>query len=204
LDLKVEDRSELWSSTPCNEPKLIRHERVRIRSATRWLQRCRKTVVHGVSLENSCAIEALTRPLQVVIALKAWLRNLAKNSAWLFPAARGSRLSADAVQRLLAKYKLIACRACPSLKKKRVTPHGLRPTLARELLQAGLDRSGIALWLGHESVETTQIYLEANLKPKEKVLAWTNQAAGRCRLFKPGDPLLAFLKSLSVQQDYAA
>src|SRR5207237_565979 len=130
---------------------------------------------------------------QVVIALKAWLRNLAKNSEWVFPTARGSRLSADAVQRLLAKYKVIASRVCPSLMRKRVTPHVLRHTLAMELLQAGIDRSVIALWLGHESVETTQIYLDANLEVKEKALAKTNQTGGGCRLFKPDDPLLAFL-----------
>ena len=139
-----------------------------------------------------------TTPLtkQAVVALKAWLRNLAKDSEWIFPAARGSRLSADAVQRLLAKYKLVAGRACPSLIKKRVTPHVLRHTLAMELLHAGIDRSVIALWLGHESIETTQIYLDANLALKEKVLAKTNQAGSTCRLFKPDDPLLAFLKNL--------
>lgn len=133
---------------------------------------------------------------QVVVALKVWLRHLAKSSDLLFPTARGSRLSADAVRRLLAKYKLIACRTCPSLMKKRLTPHVLRHTLAMRLLQAGIDRSIIALWLGHESVETTQIYLDADLALKEKALAKTNQPGGVCRLFKPDDPLLAFLKSL--------
>jgi site-specific recombinase XerD len=133
---------------------------------------------------------------QVVSALKAWLPNLAKNCEWVLPTARGTRLSADAVQRLLAKYKLIACRGCPSLMKKRLTPHVLRHTLAMGLLQAGIDRSVIALWLGHESVETTQIYLDADLALKEKALAKTNQAGEGCRLFKPDDPLLAFLKSL--------
>jgi site-specific recombinase XerD len=64
------------------------------------------------------------------------------------------------------------------------------------LLQAGIDRSVIALWLGHESVETTQIYLDADLALKEKILAKTTQSAQPPRLFQPGDRLLAFLKSL--------
>jgi site-specific recombinase XerD len=65
-----------------------------------------------------------------------------------------------------------------------------------ELLQAGIDRSVIALWLGHESVETTQIYLDANLALKEQILTKTAPRGSRCHLFKAGDPLLAFLKSL--------
>ena len=133
---------------------------------------------------------------QAVAAMKAWLPELAKRTDWLFPNAQGSRLSADAVQRLLSKYQRIACDACPSLKKKRVTPHVLRHTLAMTLLQAGIDRSVIALWLGHESVETTQIYLDADLALKEKLLAKTTQGDQRPRLFKPGDRLLAFLKGL--------
>jgi hypothetical protein len=64
------------------------------------------------------------------------------------------------------------------------------------LLQAGIDRSVIALWLGHESVETTQIYLDADLALKEKILAKTTQGGQRPRLFKPGDRLLTFLKGL--------
>jgi len=133
---------------------------------------------------------------QAVAAMNAWLSELAKITDWLFPNAQGGRLSADAVQRLLAKYHRIACHACPSLKTKRVTPHVLRHTLAMTLLQAGIDRSVIALWLGHESVETTQIYLDADLALKEKILGKTIQGDQRPRLFKPGDRLLAFLKGL--------
>jgi len=132
----------------------------------------------------------------VRVALKAWLSRLAKNSQRLFPNAQGNRLSADAVQRLLAKYQALAAIACPSLQKKHVTPHVLRHTAAMRLLQAGVDRSVIALWLGHESVETTQIYLDADLALKEQALAKTAQAGGPCQLFKPEDPLLTFLKSL--------
>jgi site-specific recombinase XerD len=61
----------------------------------------------------------------------------------------------------MVKHCRAAAKVCPSLKDKRVTVHVLRHTMALDLLQAGVDRSVIALWLGHESVETTQIYLEA-------------------------------------------
>ena len=139
-----------------------------------------------------------TTPLtkQAVAAFRTWLPQLGKNTAWLFPNAQGGRLSADAVQCLLAKYQRVADHSCPSLKKKRVTPHVLRHTLAMTLLQAGIDRSVIALWLGHESIETTQIYLDADLALKEKILAKTTQDGQPPRLFQPGDRLLAFLKSL--------
>jgi site-specific recombinase XerD len=131
-----------------------------------------------------------------VVALKAWLQEPASQGEWLFANAHGGRLSADAVQDLLAKYHGLAGRVCPSLKKKRVTPHVLRHTLAMELLQSGIDRSVIALWLGHQSVETTQIYLDANLALKEQILAKTAQRDGSWRPYKPEDSLLAFLQSL--------
>ena len=116
----------------------------------------------------------LSKP--AIAALKRWLREAARGTGeWLFSMAQGGRLSADAVQDLLRKYQTVASRACPSLEKKRVTPHVLRHTLAMELLQAGTDRSVIALWLGHESVETTQVYLDADLELKEQILSKTDQ-----------------------------
>jgi integrase/recombinase XerD len=132
-----------------------------------------------------------------VTVLTAWIREQgADGSRILFPSTRGGRLSADAVQHLVAKYATAAQQACPSLAEKRVSPHVLRHTTAMELLQAGVDRTLIALWLGHESVETTQIYLDANLRIKEEALSKTmpiNIKAGR---YQPDDDLLAFLKGL--------
>jgi site-specific recombinase XerD len=134
---------------------------------------------------------------QTVAVLKAWLREPARSNAQtLFPNARGGRLSADGVQYLLAKHTAIACKTCPSLQQERVTPHVLRHTTAMELLQAGVDRAVIALWLGHESVETTQIHLEANLAMKEEILAKTTPAEGKPGRYHPDDQLLAFLRSL--------
>jgi integrase/recombinase XerD len=132
-----------------------------------------------------------------VAVLKTWLRESAKDvTEWLFPSARGGRLSADAVQDLVAKYVSVASQNCSSLRKKSVTPHVLRHAAAMELLQAGVDRSVIALWLGHESVETTQIYIDADLALKEKALSKTTPTNGKNRRYRADDPLLAFLKSL--------
>jgi site-specific recombinase XerD len=134
---------------------------------------------------------------QTVAVLQAWLREPVRgNTQTLFPNTRGGRLSADGVQYLLAKHTAVARKTCLSLQQKRVTPHVLRHTMAMELLQAGVDRAVIALWLGHESVETTQIYLEANLTMKEEILAKTTPVEGKPGRYRPDDQLLAFLKSL--------
>jgi integrase/recombinase XerD len=131
-------------------------------------------------------------------ALKAWLKEPIRYEAKaLFPNVHGGRLSADSVQALLAKYVRVASERCPSLKSKRVSPHILRHTAAMELLQAGVDCSVIALWLGHEAIETTQTYLHAHLALKEAALAKLKpyKRSKRAR-FEPNDHLLAFLEAL--------
>jgi site-specific recombinase XerD len=113
-------------------------------------------------------------PLQrdMVGVLTAWLRERnGQASDPLFPTARGTPLSRDAVERLVARHVHSAQDRCPSLKRKRVSPHILRHTAAMELLGHGVDRAVIALWLGHESVETTQMYLHADMGIKEQALA---------------------------------
>jgi site-specific recombinase XerD len=91
----------------------------------------------------------------------------------------------------------VAQKTCPSLTGKRVSPHVLRHTTAMELLQSGIDRTLIALWLGHESVETTQIYLDANLAIKEEILAKTTPINAKKKgRYRPDDDLLTFLKGL--------
>jgi site-specific recombinase XerD len=129
--------------------------------------------------------------------LKTWLREPQRgDDNVLFPSARGRRLTVHGVQYLLNKHRTTASRGCTSLQHKRVTVHRLRHTTAMELLQAGVDRAVIALWLGHESVETTQIYLEATLAMKEKALAKTKPSQGKPGRYRPGDQLLGFLNSL--------
>jgi integrase/recombinase XerD len=120
-----------------------------------------------------------------------------RGASALFPNMHGGRLSPDSVQSLLAKYVRIASERCPSLRSKRVSPHVLRHTAAMELLQAGVDCSVIALWLGHESIETTQIYLHAHLALKEAALAKLKPYKPKRRTrFKPTDRLLDFLEAL--------
>lgn len=132
-----------------------------------------------------------------LVVLKAWLREPQRGDGHvLFPNSKGERLSVHGVQYMLNKHRLTASTVCPSLKRKRVTVHRLRHTMAMDLLQAGVDRSVIALWLGHERLETTQIYLEATLAMKEKALAKISPQNGRPRRYKPGDRLLAFLSGL--------
>jgi site-specific recombinase XerD len=128
--------------------------------------------------------------------LKAWLQEPQRgDDEALFPSARGKQLTVHGVQYLLNKQRLTASKVCPSLKQKRVTVHRLRHTMAMDLLQAGVDCSVIALWLGHESVETTQIYLEATLAMKEQALARTTPPEGKSGRFQPDDQLMSFLNS---------
>lgn len=132
-----------------------------------------------------------------VAVLKAWLREPRRGDGQvLFPNARGTRLTPDGVHYLLARHVMTAAKVCPSLNGKRVTVHVLRHTMAMDLLQQGVDRSVIALWLGHESLDTTQIYLEATLAMKERALSKTKPLNGKFKRYQPGDQLLEFLNNL--------
>jgi site-specific recombinase XerD len=132
-----------------------------------------------------------------VTVLTAWIGEQGVDGTRiLFPSVRGGRLSADAVQHLVTKYAALAQQACPSLADKHISPHVLRHTTAMELMQAGVDRTLIALWLGHESVETTQIYLDANLTIKEEALSKLTPINTKTGRYQPDDDLLAFLKGL--------
>jgi site-specific recombinase XerD len=114
----------------------------------------------------------------------------------VFPSSRGGRLSADALQRLVARHAATAAQFCPSLTGKTVTPHTLRHTAAMELLRRGVDLSVIALWLGHETTQTTQTYLHADMQLKEQALAHATASGLVPDRYLPADPLLTFLESL--------
>ena len=114
----------------------------------------------------------------------------------LFPTRRGTSLSRDAVERLVAQHATTAAAACPSLTRKHVTPHTLQHSTAMALFHAGVDVSVIALWLGHESTETTQIYLHADMSIKERALARTALPGSPPGRYTAPDTLLAFLETL--------
>lgn len=140
-----------------------------------------------------------TTPLRrdTVKVLQAWLKERkGTDDDPLFPSIRGTRLSRDALEDIVSRHVLSASRSCPSLADKRVSPHVLRHSTAMELLHHGVDQTVIALWLGHENVETTQVYVHADLRLKEKALARVTATAANPGRYRPDDKLLAFLESL--------
>ncbi|MCP4201519.1 MAG: site-specific integrase [bacterium] len=137
----------------------------------------------------------LSKPVARILRLWLTERN-GRPEDPLFPSIRGGSLSRDAVEYLLAKHVAAASEKCPSMAKKRISPHVLRHSTAMNLLHHGVDRTVIALWLGHERVETTQVYLHANLKLKEKILEMTTPPNVRPGRYRPSDSLILFLESL--------
>jgi site-specific recombinase XerD len=114
----------------------------------------------------------------------------------VFPTARGGPMSADALQRLVARHVIAASATCPSLASRTITPHTLRHTAEMDLLRRGVDLTVIARWLGHESIETTQVYLHADMTLKERALGHADPSGANPEPFRPTDSLLAFLESL--------
>jgi len=133
-----------------------------------------------------------------VAVLRVWMQERGGSpSDALFPSLRGGPLSRGAVEERVAKHAATAVQRCPSLRTKRTTPHVLRHSCAMELLRSGVDTTVIALWLGHEKVETTsRVYLHADLSIKERALARTTPLNSQPGRYRPSDRLLAFLDSL--------
>lgn len=137
----------------------------------------------------------LTR--QAIDCLQAWLKESRNTPQDLvFASSQNGVLSLDALEKIVTRHAVTAALACPSLREKRVTPHVLRHTAAMQLRQAGVDLSVIALWLGHESVETTLIYLHADLASREEALSRITPVENGYRRFRASDELLDFLKGL--------
>jgi integrase/recombinase XerD len=161
---------------------------------------------HDVQLGTGAHVEVVGKgrkqratPLtsQTVAVLREWLKERAgQPEEPVFPTSRGRALSRDAIALLLTKHASTASHDCPTLKNKKVSPHTLRHTAAMNLLHAGVDSTVIALWLGHESVEATQIYLHADMTIKERALARTTPTDSPPGRYRPPDRLLAFLEAL--------
>jgi integrase/recombinase XerD len=140
-----------------------------------------------------------TTPLlaQTARMLQAWKQErLAAENEPVFVTRTGTRLSTDAVKDLVDKYAAIAAGRCPSIRDKTVTPHTLRHTCAMNLLQSGTDVATIALWLGHASVKSTDVYLHADLTLKEQALSRTAPTPAARLRYRPPDKLLGFLEAL--------
>lgn len=132
-----------------------------------------------------------------VATLREWLKaNDAQPGSPLFPSRHGTPMSTDAVEWLVSKYAAAAESRCPSLATRRVTPHVLRHTAAMFLREAGVDISVIALWLGHESITSTQIYMHADLAVKQRALDRTTPLENTPNRYRPPDSLLAYLDGL--------
>ena len=129
--------------------------------------------------------------------LRVWLKEREGSpSEPLFPTVAGKPLSRDAVEHRIAHYASSAGEPCASLRAKRVTAHTLRHTAAMRLLLSGVDDTVIALWLGHEQVATTQIYLHADMSQKERAIARTKQTNTKPGRYRAPDAVLAFLEAL--------
>jgi site-specific recombinase XerD len=140
-------------------------------------------------------ITPLTSTTTAVIS--AWLTDRrAAPTDPLFPSRHGTAMSRDAVERRLTKHTTTAARVEPTLTEKKVSPHVLRHTAAMRLLAAGIDSTVIALWLGHESLTTTQIYIHADLALKEQALARTAPLEATPGRYQPSDTVMAFLDNL--------
>ena len=162
----------------------------------------REDIVLGVGAHVRCTGKGRKErctPLrkETAAALRAWLREREDDSSEvLFLNARGKKLSRDGVKYILKKHVATASQHCQALTTKRISPHVMRHSTAMDLLEHGVDISVIALWLGHEKVETVQVYLHAHMKRKEQALEKTKPFNGGLKRFRPDDELLEFLNGL--------
>jgi integrase/recombinase XerD len=209
VEFLTEDESAALVAAPDARTWIGRRDRTLLLVAVQTgLRNCELTSIRrqDVALGTGAHVRCLGKgrkmrctPLRpdVIAVLKEWLlRQPGEPGDPVFPSSRGGHLSADALQRLVSRHVATACKTCHSLREKSVSPHTLRHAAAMSLLWHGVDPSVIALWLGHESSETTQIYLHADMRLKERALAHANASGVVPTRYKPSDPLLVFLESL--------
>jgi integrase/recombinase XerD len=152
-------------------------------------------MLHSATRRAEASSAPLTPPIRRI--LTAWLKERAGNPGDpLFPTRTGTRLSRDAIEHRLAHHLQTAAATCPSIASKHITMHTLRHTAAMRLLLAGNDITVIALWLGHEQITTTQIYLHADMTHKQQAIDRTKPINAKPGRYRPSDTLLAFLQAL--------
>lgn len=153
--------------------------------------------IHGKGRKERVAV--LSRDATII--LRRWERDLGESTKVLFPNRSGAAMTRSGARaRLLVTVRRAADR-CPSLRSRRVSPHMIRHTTAMHLLQSGLNLASIALFLGHEDVQTTHGYIEADADMKRRTLAALPPLAGRRRRdTKQTDELIAFLESLQRER----
>jgi len=135
--------------------------------------------------------------ITTAVAVSHWLdERQGTPESPLFPTNRGQPMSRDALERRLARHVSTATQTCASLTTKKITPHVLRHTAAMRLLHASVDITVIALWLGHENINTTQIYLQADLALKQRALDRTTAPDTPSGRYQPSDQLIAFLEAI--------
>jgi integrase/recombinase XerD len=166
-------------------------------TALTWADIHLKTGAHVTCLGKGRKQRITPLDPATIAVLRAWQTEQAPTATGpVFPTSGGRRLSADAVQQRLRKHVATASRVEPTLAEKKISPHTLRHTTAMRLLAAGVDSMVIALWLGHETVATTQIYIHADLALKEAALARTAPLGTTPGRYSPPDTLLRFLETL--------
>jgi len=201
VEFLAEDEVAALVTSPDTDTWLGRRDRTGIRSGEIIGLR-RRDVELGAGAHVRCLgkgrrTRCTPLSLDTAAILRKWLEaRSGEGDDHVFPTARGGRISADALQRLVARHVASASERCPSLKGKKVTPHTLRNSMAMSLLRRGVDLTVIALWLGHESTETTQIYLHADLRLKEQALAHGASNGITPERYHPSDSLLSFPEGL--------
>jgi integrase/recombinase XerD len=162
----------------------------------------RRDIVFGTGAHVACTgkgRKTRTTPLAAGSAktLRAWMDEVGGDPHDpVFPGPKGRPLTRDALSRIVGRHATTASMTCPSMAQKKISPHVLRHSCAMELLNAGVDVAVIALWLGHESIRTTDIYQHADIALKERALARVSQNACAPTRYRASDPLLAFLEAL--------
>jgi len=194
--LTVASKCQTWLNQPSDVEAVTASKLGEVANAVIELA-TRRVVIYAECLGKGRKHRRTPLLRETAAVLREWLRERGgAPSDPAFPTRQSRALGHDGLDYLLKKHLVVARRHCPSLKRKHVTLHCLRHYLAMSLLRGGVDPSVIALFVGHEQVETTSVYLHADMQMKEAALVRTSTGKPTVRRYRPGDRLLAFLNGL--------